>query len=177
MKNLVESLFDSDLAKKGILIGDVIEPEHWDCPSLNDYGDIGPALDGTFSANLKNKLIKTPKWKKFLSPFESIYNKPFSNIDYLQQRIYMDCWQLWVFTWVVMCCSSLKEIPIKLNEFMKEIRRGVKDVLDEDFYITKISIDPLDGVGDMKGLPRLVVIKFKVYGREIVTYMKLKKRD
>ncbi len=86
---------------------------------------------------------------------------------------------MWTFTWVVMCCTSLKEIPIKLNEFMKEISRDIKDedVLDEDLYISKIDIFPLEGFGDMKGLPRLVVIKFKTKGREIITYMKLKKRD
>ena len=179
MRNLVESLFDSDLAKKEILLGDLVELEEWECSNIEDYSAIGPALDSTFSAKLKNKLIKTSKWRKFLSPFESTYNKPFNSLDAKQQRIYLEDWQPWVFTWVVMCCSSLKEIPIKLNEFMKEIRRDIKDegVFDEDFYITKIGITPLEGLGDMKGLPRLVVIVFKVYGREIVTYMRLKKRD
>ena len=177
MKSLQESLFDSDLAKKDILLGDVVELEAWDCANLNDYSALGPALDGTFSAKLKNKIIKLPKWKKFLSPFESIYNKPFSSLDIKQLRSYREYWQLCVFTWVVMCCSSLKEIPIKLNEFMKEISRDINDVFGEDFHISKIDIFPFEGLGDMKGLPRLVVIKFEVYSREIVVYMKLKKRD
>jgi len=175
---MTESLFDNDLSKKRILLGDVVELETWECANLEEYSVLGPVLDSTFSAKLKNKIIKLPKWKKFLSPFESIYNKPFSSLDIKQQaRKYIGVWQLWTFTWVVMCCTSLKEIPIKLNEFMKEISRDINDEFGEDFHITKTDISPLEGLGDMKGLPRLVVIKFKVYGREIVVYMKLKKRD
>ncbi len=180
MKSLVESLFDSDLVSREILLGSVVELEAWECADIEDYSAIGPALDTTFSAELKNKLIKLSKWRKFLSTFESTYDNPFINLDYKQRRNYMGCWQLWVFTWVVMCCHSLKEISIKLNEFMKEISRDIhdEDVFDEDFYIKKIDIIPLEGLSDdMKGMPRLVVIKFKTKGREIVTYMKLKKKD
>lgn len=177
MKSLVESIFDDNI-KKDLLFGNILEIEDWQCSNLEDYSNMGVVLDSTFSAKRKNKLIKLPKWKNFLSPLESIYNKPFSNIEPKQQDKYIDCWQLWTFTWVVMCCSSLREIPIKLNEFMKEISRDINDndVFDEDFYITKTDIVPLEGLGDMKGMPRLVVIKFKIKGREIVVFMKLKKK-
>ena len=190
MKNLVEilfdsktqtmeSLFDSDLSTRDVHLGEVIEFEDWECSDLEDYSGIGAVLDSTFSAKLKNKLIKTPKWKKFLSPFESTYNVPFSNIEMKRQDKYINCWQLWVFTWVVMCCSSMKEIPEKLNEFMKGIKRNIndEDVIDSDLYIRSVEIFPLDGFGEMKGMPRLVVVKFKTKAREIALYMKSKKRD
>ena len=176
---LAESIFDDNISKE-LLFGDVIELEAWECANLEDYSGIGIALDSTFSAKLKNKLIKTSKWKKILSPFESIYNKPFSNLSIKQSNEYLGQWQLWIFTWIVMCCSSIKEIPKKLEEFMNDIRRNIRDddVFDEDFYIKKIDIIPLEGLGEnMKGLPRLVVIKFDSKSRELVVFMKLKKRD
>lgn len=179
MKLLSESLFDDNISKE-LLLGDVMELEEWECANLEDYSGVGVALDSTFSAKLKNKLIKTSKWKKFLSPFESTYNVPFNHLNIKQMNKYLGQWQLWIFTWIVMCCSSIKEIPHKLEEFMKEIKRNIHDdlVFNEDFYIKKIDIIPLEGLGeDMKGLPRLVVIKFDSENREIVVFMKLKKRD
>lgn len=178
MKSLIESIFDDNISKE-LLLGDVIELEDWECAILEDYNGIGVTLDSTFSAKLKNKMIKTSKWKKFLLPFESIYGNMFGNLSLKQANRYLGQWQLYAFTWVIMCCSSIKEIPRKLEEFMNDIRRNVRDddVFDEDFYVKKIDIIPLEGLGDMKGLPRLVVIKFDSKNRDITVFMKLKKRN
>ena len=179
IKSLTESLFDDNISKE-LFFGDVLEFEEWECANLEDYSGIGVALDSTFSAKLKNKIIKTPKWKKFLSPFESVYGNMFGNLSLKQSNRYLGQWQLWVFTWVIMCCSTMKEISQKLEEFMNDIRRNIRDddVFDEDFYVKKIKIVPLEGIGeDMKGLPRLVVIEFESKNRDITIFMKLKKRN
>lgn len=176
MKSLSESLFDSDLVSKKILMGEIVELEEWECADVNDYDKLESATNSSFSAKLKNKLIKTPKWKKFLSPFESVYDKRFGNLQPREWSKYLNCWLMWAFTWVVMCCSSLKEIPTKLNEFIKGIKRSI-NMLDDDLYINSVDIIPLEGLGDMKSLPRMVVFKFKTTDRDIVIYMKLKKRD
>lgn len=178
MKSLVESIFDDNISKE-LLLGDVMELVEWGCPYAEDYIGIGYTLDSTFSAKLKNKIIKTPKWKKFLSPFESVYGNMFGSLSPKQNNMYLGQWQLWAFTWVVMCCSSIKEISRKLEEFMNDIRRNIRDddVFDEDFYIKKITVTPLEGLGeDMEGLPRLVVIKFDSKSRDINVFMRLKKR-
>ena len=172
MKSLIESLFD-DNVKKSITFGDILELEGWESADANEYPEIDLCFNRTFSAQKIQKLITSPKWKKFLSPYASSYQEGLNSVD--KPELYIENYVPVFLTWVIMCCRSLKEIEQKLNEFIKETRDITHRHLD--YYCDDIQVFPMQGLGDMKDFPRLIVFKLKCEKGKYVVYAKLKKRD
>lgn len=182
MKNLVESLFDDNI-KKDVLFGDILEIENWECAGREDETMLEVVMNSNFSdwrtGSYKKirEVAKKSQWKSFLDPLRSYYSVGANFIDNEEKYLWNICF--YYFTWVVMCCKSIKEVKEKLTEFINASRNSEMEVSRHRMNepIEKVEVAPLEGLDDMKGMPRLVVIKFKTKEREIVVYMKLKKRD
>lgn len=174
MKSLVESLFD-DNVKKDILIGDVMELEGWECSDINDYPETDLCFNQTFSAQKIQKLMTSPKWKRFLSPFASSYQQGLRGVD--KPELYIENYVPVILTWVIMCCKSSKEIKQKLDEFIKDSKHNDDFTTFLEYYCKTIEVFPIEGAGNMKGLPRLITFKLKCEKGEYIVYAKLKKRD
>ena len=172
IKSLSESLFD-DNVKKSITFGDVLELEGWQSSDINDYPEIDLCFNRTFSAQKIQKLITSPKWKKFLSPHASSYQQGLNGVD--NPELYIENYVAVILTWVIMCCENIGGISNKLNEFIKETRDTTHRHLDH--YCNNIQVFPMQGIGDMKDFPRLVTFKLKCRESEYIIYAKLKKRD
>jgi len=172
IKSLSESLFD-DNVKKPIIFGDLLEIEGWEAADINDYPEIDLCFNRTFSAQKIQKLITSPKWKKFLSPYAESYRQGLNGVD--KPELYMENYVPVILTWVIMCCENMDEISNKLNEFIKETRDTTHRYLD--YYCDDIQIFTFWGVGYMKDFPRLVTFKLKCKKDEYIVYTKLKKRD
>lgn len=172
MKSLIESIFNDNI-KKDILFGDVVELEDWECADMTSYDSIEMCFINTFLDRSKiMHIIKSPKWKKFLSPFENQYYDEINKAA--GSRAYLEIWLCEVFTWIVMCCATKNAIVKKLNEFIKDIT--LPHYMDNPCSIIKTDIFVIENPREK--IPRLVVFKFKSNdNKEIVTYMKLKKRD
>lgn len=165
MKSLIESLFDDDLEKRNPNIGDILEFDGWDCSDINDTWNLPFELDVAISSSSAIKVLKQPKWAKFLKPFAKSYERGLNSVDRISE--YLECWQLVFFTWIIMCCDGKQQIKQKLEEFINE-------TIDKKH--ASIEVIPLEGVGPMKNSIRMVVFKFKFNSSEIMFYMKLKKR-
>ncbi len=172
MKSLIESLFD-DNVKKSITFGDILELEGWESADANEYPEIDLCFNRTFSAQKIQKLITSPKWKKFLSPHASSYQQGLNGVD--KPELYIENYVPVILTWVIMCCETTKDITEKLSEFIKETRDTTHRRLD--YYCDDIQVFPMWGVGTMKDFPRLVTFKLKCNKDEYIVYAKLKKRD
>jgi len=172
MKSLIESLFD-DNVKKSITFGDILELEGWESADVNEYPEIDLCFNRTFSAQKIQKLITSPKWKKFLSPHASSYQQGLNGVD--KPELYIENYVPVILTWVIMCCETTKDITEKLSEFIKETRDTTHRHLD--YYCDDIQVFPMWGVGTMKDFPRLVTFKLKCNKDEYIVYAKLKKRD
>lgn len=182
MKSLIESIFDDNI-KKDVLFGNVMELEGWESATP----DAGPELEVVMNSNFKDwqtgtykkirEVTKKPQWKSFLNPLKSYYSVGANFIDNKEKYWWNICF--YFFTWVIMCCKNIKEIKEKLTKFINASRNSEMEVswhrMNEP--IEKVEVIPLEGLGDMKGMPRLVVIKFKIKNKDVVIYMKLKKRD
>ena len=182
MKTLIESLFDDNI-KKDILFGDILELEEWECVTWSDESIIDIVMNSNFkdrstlSFKKIREVVKKPEWKSFLDPFKSYYLDGSNFADNDEKYLYNICF--YCFTWVVMCCKTIKEIKEKLTKFINASKNSKAEINahERNEPIEKIEVVPLEGLGDMKGIPRLVVIKFKIKGKDIIIYMKLKKRD
>ena len=181
MKNLVESLFDDNI-HKDLVFGDYLEVEGWECEDV----DKEPFLEVMMSSNfgeykdLSFKKIpllanKSP-WKQFLKPFESVYADP-DDKKWENQRYWYNK-AFWYFTWVVMCCKDSKEIKDKLTFFINSSKNSAMEVSwhRSNAPITKVKVDVLNGLGDMKGMPRMVIVKFNSYESNVIVWLKLKKK-
>lgn len=181
MKNLVESLFDDNI-HKDLVFGDYLEVEGWECEDV----DKEPFLEVIMSSNFKEykdgsfkkipDLTKKSPWKQFLKPFESFYADPdaekWGNARYWFNKAF------WYFTWVVMCCKDSAEIKSKLTSFINSSRNSAMETSWHriNHPITKVKVTVLDGLGDMKGMPRMVIVKFNSYESDVIIWLKLKKK-
>jgi len=181
MKNLVESLFDDNI-HKDLVFGDYLEVEGWECEDV----DKEPFLEVMMSSNFGEYkdlsfkkiplLTKKSPWKQFLKPFESVYADP-DDKKWENQRYWYNK-AFWYFTWVVMCCKDSTEIKSKLTSFINSSRNSAMEVSwhRSNAPITKVEVTVLNGLGDMKGLPRMVVIKFKSRESQAIFWLKLEKK-
>ena len=181
IKDLTESLFDDNI-HKDLLFGDVLELEGWELEDI----DLEPFLEVIMSSNFKeykdysfkkiHLLTKKSPWKQFLKPFELVYadpdDKKWNNERYWWNQAF------WYFTWVVMCCKDSVEIKSKLTSFINSSRNSAMEVSwhRTNAPITKVEVTVLNGLGDMKDVPRMVVIKFASHPTNVMVWMKLKKK-
>lgn len=171
MKSLTESLFDDNI-KKDIMLDDILELEGWEVADVRDQDSLYETLtvnwpDDSF---MKKYCINSTKWKDFLKPLEDKYKRPEHQVTK-----YWFAWQFWYFTWVVMCCKSSKEVEEKLTQFMNETILHVWNG-GRDYWIKDIEVKCIDGLGTMKGLPRIIAVNLHTNHDRIIFYMKLKKR-
>lgn len=176
MKSLIESLFDDNI-KKEYLLGDFLDLERWENADVADTGDIQKIWYYNFDIDKLEKLVKKPRWKTLLKPFADKYEdtqkrQRAANVMYDWNLYY------WYFTWIVMCSESGKVAAQNLKDFIKEIDSSTYDYREDDLrLIEPIEIIPLNGLGNMKDFPRLIVLKLYTKHRDYVVYMKLKKKD
>jgi len=163
-QKIKESIFDDDLYERNPNIGDILELDRWECSISWHAWNLPKMLDFVISSSSAIKTLKQPKWIKFLRPFAKSYERGLNSVDRTSE--YLDCWQLVFFTWIIMCCDGKRQIKQKLEEFIDE-------TIDKKYSIEVI---PLEGVGQMRDLVRMVLFKFKFNESEIVFYMTLKKR-
>lgn len=174
IKSLSESLFDQDLTKKGVVYNEILEIDAWEPEDLKDGETMEKSIDCSFD-RLKLRSVLN-KWKKFLSPIKD------RDVDFNRNAEYVKYWgETWFiyFSWIILCCSSEKEIKTKLIEFIKDIKTDRSKLIGKyPYYIKDIEIFPLEGFGEMKGFPRMVVIK--VYtedpSKSYMVHVALKKR-
>ena len=74
-----------------------------------------------------------------------------------------------------MCCKSSKEVEEKLTQFMNETILHVWNG-ERDHWIKDIEVKCIDGLGSMKGLPRIIAVNLRTNQYRTMVYMKLKKR-
>lgn len=164
-RKIKESIFDDELEKNDILIGDILELDRWDCSNSMYVWNLPKMLDAAISSSSALKTIKKPDWVKFLRPFAKSYERGINSVNRISN--YLECWQLVFFTWIIMCSKGKNEIKRKLDEFINE-------TIDKKYSIEVI---PIEGVGTMRNLVRMVGFKFKFNDSEILFYITLKKRD
>lgn len=160
-----------------------MELEAWECALWEDESVLEVVMHSNFNDwqtgvyKKVREVAKKSQWKSFLDPLKSYYSIGSNFTDNADKYWYNICF--YYFTWVVMCCKNIKEIKEKLTKFINASRNSEMEVSwhRSNEPIEKVEVAPLEGLGDMKGMPRLVVIKFKIKTRNIIVYMKLKKRD
>ena len=176
IKSLAESLFDDNITKEYVL-GDLLDLEGWESADVTDTGDIQKVWYYNFDIDKLEKIVKKPRWKKLLKPFANKYEdtekrQRAANVMYDWNLFY------WYFTWIVMCSTSNRNAPQNLRGFMKEIESTESDYREDDLRLTEpVEIIVLNGLGNMKDFPRLIVLKLYTKHRDYVVYMKLKKKD
>ena len=175
MKTLVESLFDKDLVKRKVSYENLLEVVNWEWATHNDMNIGESSFSTTFDNETVTDVYNSPKWKKFTSDIGDKYIKQFdTNNGYFR---YGSLYTLPYFTSIIMSCSSMKEIERKLNEFIEEVKNKKRSKTSG--YIKSIFIVPLEGVGDMKGLPRLITLRLNMehVNKAAVLYLILDKKD
>ena len=170
IKSLTESLFDKDIITKDIKFGDLIEIDNdssWDDQlSPKDYATLITSIMYSFDQKLIHKTIKSMKWRKILSSADDKIIRSEWFFDYL-------------FPAIILNCSSQEEIKQQINNFINSTKRSnmERSNMDGGYFINKIEIIPVEGLGEMTGLPRMIVFKFTIDHEQITTYISFKKRD
>ena len=168
-KTLAESIFDQDLSKQDVYIGDVYELDEWTDISRNVFD----VLNVTFIAEV-GKMIGNRKWKKFTTPLSRL-PKPTHPKQYAKQYDYNPL--LRYLTELILCCETVDQIPDVLIDFLNDCRKThVRDDKYIDEYTARdIQINVLPGLRDE--LIRMVVFKFKTKNSEEVLLATFKERD
>lgn len=171
IKSLVESLFDKDIITKDIKFGDLIEIDNdssWENQlSPDDYATLVTSIIYSFDQNLIRKTIKSTKWRKILS------STPIpSNDKIIRSEWFFD----YLFPTIILNCSSREEIKRQINNFINSTKESN---MNGGYFINKIEITPIEGLGEMTGLPRMVVFKFIINHdhEQITTYISFKKKE
>ena len=177
MKTLIESLFDQDLAKKGVHIGDIYELDEWTIPARGDAYSFTSDILNYGMIQEVGRIISKARWKKFLKPLDSIGQSVLIN----------RC--LWVpilryITELILCCESVKQIPEVVRDYIMECRNNpdkIKNQRDREFVEEHRPKDVQVQTLDMPSLNqdlRMVVIKFIMEsGDDYVICVTFKKRD
>ena len=176
MKSLAESLFDKDIITKDIKFGDLIEIDNdssWENQlSPDDYATLVTSIMYSFDQKLIHKTIKSTKWRKILSSIPIP-----SNDKIIHSEWFFD----YLFPAIILNCSSREEIKQQINNFINSTKRSNMERfnIDGGYFINKIEITPIEGLGEMTGLPRMVVFKFIIDRdhEQITTYISFKKKE
>ena len=175
MKSLVESLFDRDLDTRSLIYDEILEPDMggWELGDISDIDILDMSMRDSFKEREFKKTLNIKKWKDFTSRVGDKYILGPWARDMNGGR-----WQYEYFETIIMSCSSLKEIKNKLEEFIKEVKSPWRGNFKNDMYIESVEVIPLEGMGDMKGTPRLVTLKIHTTNPsyDTVIYFKLKKK-
>ena len=176
VKDLSESLFDQDLAKKGAHIGDIYELDEWTIPARgNDYAFVDDILNYGITQACGVCLGKS-KWRKIL--------KPISSFSPVTNNQCMGSYFLKYVTELILCCESVKQIPDVVRDYIMECRNNpdkIKNQRDREFVEKHrpkyVQVQTLDMPSLNQDL-RMVVIKFIMEsGDDYVICVTFKKRD
>lgn len=176
MKSLVESIFDKDLSKQSVYIGNVFELDEWTIPARGD--------DYSFTDDILNYGIKPTyglpldksHWKKLLKPlnsFPKVYHQDCLNSHFLKY-----------ITEIILCCETVDQIQSEVRKYIMECKNNPNNFIKrprdykfiKDHVFKDVQVQTLDGLnGEML---RMVVIKFIMENDDdYVICVTFKKRD
>ena len=162
VKSLAESLFDKDLTKQDVCIGNVYSLDEWNLPGVQ--ANTMSVIEDSFYKPYIWKAVASPTWKKFLKRFDFQSEYPMTK---LYRFMNMDLF--YVLTWITFCCSSKEEIKEKTIAFLKSIK-PYKDTNK----IKSIEVFPMDFRDDL----RMIVFRFKTGEEEdIIPCFTVNKKD
>ena len=163
MVSLKESLFDDDLVSKPIIFGDLYDIDEWG-GTPSDLNGANQRLNMFCDYNKMKKILdKDSKWKKFIK---------WTSPEKINWRDYNHDGLLYLFTQIIMSCSTEDEMAKKLNEFILE---GTNNWLESNPLFIEVKTLQQPRENEI----RMVVLRLKMFGSKTnyVFWLTLNKKD